>query len=123
MTKRAVLLTSLFFGMWSVALAAAPQPFAREVTIYRDQWGVPHVFGKTDASTMFGFAYAQAEDNFPRLEENFILALGRASEIYGEQLLKEDQFNRTLEVERRAKEDYESASPKVQAICEAFAAG
>ena len=54
---------------------------ARTVTIYRDTYGVPHVFGATDASTVFGFAYAQAEDNFWRVEENFILALGRASEM------------------------------------------
>src|SRR5207253_8013163 len=45
---------------------------ARSATIYRDTYGVPHVFGSTDASTVFGFAYAQAEDNFWRVEENFI---------------------------------------------------
>ncbi len=60
------------------------ETLARTVTIYRDTYGVPHVFGRTDASTVFGFAYAQAEDNFWRVEENFILALGRASELYGE---------------------------------------
>ena len=60
---------------------------ARAVTIYRDSYGVPHVFGHTDESTVFGFAYAQAEDNFWRIEENFILALGRASELYGEETL------------------------------------
>ena len=47
---------------------------ARVVTIYRDTYGVPHVFGRTDASTAFGFAYAQAEDNFWRVEENFIFS-------------------------------------------------
>jgi len=41
-----------------------PNALARTVTIYRDRYGVPHVFGATDASTVFGFAYAQAEDNF-----------------------------------------------------------
>ena len=45
-----------------------PQRYARTVTIYRDTYGVPHVFGRTDASTVFGFAYAQAEDNFWRVE-------------------------------------------------------
>src|SRR6476661_3039364 len=68
----------------SVASAATAQDsLARDVTIYRDTYGVPHVFGRTDASTVFGFAYAQAEDNFWRVEENFINALGRASELYG----------------------------------------
>src|SRR6185503_8989216 len=42
----------------------SPATLARTVTIYRDTYGVPHVFGRTDASTVFGFAYAQAEDNF-----------------------------------------------------------
>ena len=60
-------------------LFSQPQPdpakLARSVTIHRDLYGVPHVFGRTDASTVFGFAYAQAEDNFWRVEENFILSL------------------------------------------------
>src|SRR5512142_2388842 len=107
----------------SLTAWADSKQMASEVTIYRDHYGVPHVFGHTDASTVFGFAYAQAEDNFPRLEENFVLALGRGSELYGETLLKEDQLNRTLEVERRAREDYEQGSPKVRELCRAFADG
>src|SRR5687768_1654194 len=75
---------------------------ARTVTIYRDTYGVPHVFGRTDASTVFGFAYAQAEDNFWRVEENFIHALGRASELYGERALEEDRLNRALEIDRKS---------------------
>jgi len=103
--------------------AGPPPQLAREVTIYRDTYGVPHVFGRTDAATVFGFAYAQAEDNFPRMEENFILALGRGSEIHCEARLSEDRLNRTLEVERRAREDYEQGSPKVRELCRAFADG
>ena len=106
-----------------VAVAASPEGMARQVTIYRDRYGTPHVFGRTDASTVFGFAYAQAEDNFPRMEENFILALGRGSEIYGEALLSEDRLNRTLEVERRAREDFKQGTPKIREICQAFADG
>src|SRR5687768_1781464 len=75
---------------------------ARSVTIYRDTYGVPHVFGRTDESTVFGFAYAQAEDNFWRVEENFIHALGRASELYGERALEEDRLNRALEIDRKS---------------------
>src|SRR5687768_18500850 len=77
---------------------------ARSVTIYRDTYGVPHVFGRTDESTVFGFAYAQAEDNFWRVEENFILALGRASELYGEKTLDEDRLNHALEIPKLARE-------------------
>src|SRR5687768_18480881 len=75
---------------------------ARSVTIYRDTYGVPHVFGRTDESTVFGFAYAQAEDNFWRVEEDFIHALGRASELYGERALEEDRLNRALEIDRKS---------------------
>lgn len=96
---------------------------ARTVTIYRDTYGVPHVFGRTDASTVFGFAYAQAEDNFWRVEENFILALGRASELYGEKTLDEDRLNYALEIPRLAREEYSRLDPKMRSLCDAFAAG
>ncbi|HXQ70693.1 MAG TPA: penicillin acylase family protein [Pyrinomonadaceae bacterium] len=96
---------------------------ARSVTIYRDTYGVPHVFGRTDASTVFGFAYAQAEDNFWRVEENFILALGRASELYGEKSLDEDRLNRALEIPRLAREEYSRLDPKMRSLCDGFAAG
>jgi acyl-homoserine-lactone acylase len=81
------------------ALAAAPQRPARaqaapeqarwmataqRVTIMRDKWGIPHVFGKTDADAVFGLLYAQAEDDFNRVELNYINALGRLAEVEGE---------------------------------------
>src|SRR5215216_4753002 len=100
-----------------------PQVLAREVTIYRDVYGVPHVFGRTDASTVFGFAYAQAEDNFWRVEENFILALGRASELYGEKTLDEDRLNRALGIPRLAREEYSRLDKHMRSLCDAFAAG
>jgi acyl-homoserine-lactone acylase len=107
----------------SVSTAIDPEKLATAVTIYRDRYGVPHVFGATDASTVFGFAYAQAEDNFWRVEENFILALGRASELYGEQTLEEDRRNRALEIPRLAREEYSRLDPKMRSLCDAFAAG
>jgi acyl-homoserine-lactone acylase len=96
---------------------------ARTVTIYRDTYGVPHVFGRTDASTAFGFAYAQAEDNFWRVEENFIFALGRASELYGERTLDEDRLNHALEIPRLAREEYSRLDKHMRSLCDAFAAG
>src|SRR5215213_5090633 len=78
------LILTMLFGLLLCHAQAVANPLARTVTIYRDIYGVPHVFGRTDASTVFGFAYAQAEDNFWRVEENFISALGRSSEVYGE---------------------------------------
>jgi acyl-homoserine-lactone acylase len=96
---------------------------ARTVTIYRDTYAVPHVFGRTDASTVFGFAYAQAEDNFWRVEENFINALGRASELYGEKTLDEDRLNRALEIPRLARDEYARLDRQMRLLCDAFAAG
>ena len=101
----------------------SPAKLARSVTIYRDTYGVPHVFGRTDASTVFGFAYAQAEDNFWRVEENFILALGRASELYGERTLEEDRLNRALEIPRLAREEYGRLDRHMRSLCDAYAAG
>ena len=96
---------------------------AADVTIYRDTYGVPHVFGRTDASTVFGFAYAQAEDNFWRLEENYLAAIGRSAEIYGERRLERDRVNRALEIPRLAREEYGRLDPHTRSICDAFAAG
>ena len=102
---------------------AGANPLARKVTIYRDTYGVPHVFGRTDESTVFGFAYAQAEDNFWRVEENFIFALGRASELYGERTLDEDRLNHALEIPRLAREEYARMDRRMRSLCDAYAAG
>jgi acyl-homoserine-lactone acylase len=57
---------------------------AKRVTIMRDKWGIPHVFGKSDADAVFGLMYAQAEDDFNRVELNYINAMGRLAEVEGE---------------------------------------
>ncbi len=63
---------------------------AQRVTIMRDKWGIPHVFGKTDADAVFGLLYAQAEDDFNRVELNYINALGRLAEVEGEREIWRD---------------------------------
>src|SRR5213075_403579 len=57
---------------------------ARNVSITRDDWGIAHVHGKTDADAVFGLLYAQAEDDFNRVETNYINAMGRLAEAEGE---------------------------------------
>src|SRR5689334_17630583 len=57
---------------------------ARDVTIVRDDWGIAHVSGRTDADAVFGMIYAQAEDDFNRVETNFINSQGRLAEAEGE---------------------------------------
>lgn len=102
----------------------APRPpLADQVTIYRDRYGVPHVVGETDAATVFGFAYAQAEDNFPRVEDDFIRALGRRAEVEGEDALADDRLNRALEIPRLAREEYARLDPDLKALVDAYAAG
>ena len=57
---------------------------AQNITIIRDEWGISHIYGKTDADAVFGMLYAQAEDDFNRIEMNYINAMGRLAEIEGE---------------------------------------
>ncbi len=82
---------ALLLTLLSLPLLAAPaadlarqEKQARAVTIIRDDWGIAHVFGKTDADTVFGAIYAQAEDDFNRVETNYLSSLGRTAEAEGE---------------------------------------
>ena len=63
---------------------------ARNVTIIRDDWGIPHIYGKTDADAVFGLLYAQAEDDFNRIETNYLNAMGRLAEAEGESAIYQD---------------------------------
>ena len=63
---------------------------AQRVTINRDDWGIAHVHGKSDADAVFGMIYAQAEDDFPRIEANYLTALGRTAEAEGEKAIWQD---------------------------------
>ena len=96
---------------------------ARSVTIYRDTYGVPHVYGPTDASCVFGYAYAQAEDNFRQVEDNYIQAIGRAAEVNGEEAVAADVLNRTLEITRLSTTEYKNANSHTRELCDAFVDG
>ncbi len=63
---------------------------AANVTITRDDWGIPHIHGKTDADAVFGMVYAQSEDDFKRVETNYINAMGRLAETEGENAIYRD---------------------------------
>lgn len=96
---------------------------AASVTIYRDEYGVPHIYGPTDASVVFGYLYAQAEDNFWQIEENYINSLGRAAEVHGPEALPGDLLVRALEIPKLAADEFERSSPELQTLCRAAAAG
>jgi penicillin amidase len=105
------------------AADARIERLARSVTIYRDSYGVPHIYGPTDASCVFGYAYAQAEDNFWQVEDNYIQAIGRAAEVNGEEAQAADLLNRTLEITRLSMAEYKNANPRTRELCDAFADG
>lgn len=120
----AVILTAASFAgiLRPVAALDAPEAY-RAATIHRDEWGVPHIDGPTDASVVFALAYAQAEDYFWQIEEVYARALGRYSEMVGERGLSVDVLSRSFQLESRAKEELPRLPEKSRAMCEAFAAG
>ena len=63
---------------------------AKNVTILRDDWGIAHVYGKTDADAVFGMEFAQAEDDFNRIETNYINSMGRMAEAEGQGAINTD---------------------------------
>ncbi len=93
------------------------------VTIIRDQWGIPHVYGRTDAEAVFGLMYAQCEENFERVERSYISRLGRLSEIEGSSYFYEDLQSRLLFDTSEAIKDYKNSEPWMKALLDAFADG
>ena len=96
---------------------------ANSVEIIRDDFGVAHVYGKTDADTVFGLLYAQAEDDFPRIERNYTWALGRLAEVEGESALYSDLRARLYMTEIEARQAYARAPTWLKSLCIAFADG
>jgi len=125
-TSWLVVVLAIPLQLFSVAVFAArskSEKAARSITIFRDQYGVPHIYAPTDGGCVFGSAYAQAEDHFERLEDAYLRAIGRAAEAYGEQALADDLHARQLEVERWSKEEYQRSDLKFRQLCDAFADG
>jgi acyl-homoserine lactone acylase PvdQ len=96
---------------------------AQQVTIIRDNWGIPHIYGKTDAHAVFGLLFAQCEDDFPRVEANYIEKLGRQAEVQGKGALYEDLLHRLVLDSSAAKKDYAAAPVWLKRLCNAYADG
>lgn len=96
---------------------------AKKVTIIRDNWGIPHIYGKTDADAVFGLMYAQCEDDFKRMEMNYIEKLGRMAEIKGESSLYDDLLIRMVIDSADAIKDYNNSPLWLKKLCNAFADG
>ena len=96
---------------------------ASQVTIIRDNYGVPHIYGKTDADAVFGLLYAQCEDDFKRVEMNYIDKLARLSEVNGESDIYNDLLIRLVIDTSDAIKDYKKAPVWLKKILDAYADG
>ena len=96
---------------------------AGRVTILRDTWGIPHVFGQSDADAVFGLVYAQAEDDFNRVEWNYIDALGRRAEVEGEKALWRDFRARLFNDSDALRAQYATSPAWLRQLMDAFAGG
>lgn len=96
---------------------------AEEVTIIRDTYGVPHIYGETDANVVFGMMYTQCEDDFNRVEVNYINAMGRMAEVEGEDLLAKDLRMKLYIDPEEVKKEYEQSPEWLKKLMDAFADG
>jgi acyl-homoserine-lactone acylase len=110
-------------SQFSAADLARWQKTAQHVTIMRDKWGIPHVFGKTDADAVFGMLYAQAEDDFNRVELNYINAMGRLAEVQGEAEIWRDLRMKMYITPADMKAKYAASPEWLKKLMTAFADG
>jgi acyl-homoserine lactone acylase PvdQ len=97
--------------------------YTDNIEIIRDDFGVPHIYGKTDADAVFGLLYAQCEDDFNRVEQNYIWATGRLAEVEGEEALYSDLRAKLFMTEEEAKNNYKNSPDWLKKLCDAFADG
>src|SRR5271155_5743824 len=96
---------------------------AANVTITRDDWGIAHIHGKTDADAVFGMEYAQAEDDFNRVETNYINAMGRLAEAEGESKIYLDLRMKLFIDPVALKREYTESPVWLRALMDSFADG
>lgn len=119
----------LSFALSTFAAASTPaelvrwQSQAANVTITRDHWGIAHVKGKTDADAVFGAIYAQADDDFNRIETNYLNALGRLAEAEGEAAIWSDLRMKLFIDAAELKEQYRTSPQWLQKLMTAWADG
>lgn len=96
---------------------------AKSVTIIRDNYGVPHIYGKTDAGVVFGLMYSQCEDNFKGIERNYLYQFGKQTEVDGESSLATDIQLQLIADSADAIKDYKTSAPAFRKLLDAFADG
>jgi acyl-homoserine-lactone acylase len=99
------------------------QQHAKRVHIIRDNWGIAHVYGKSDADTVFGMIYAQAEDDFNRIERNYLVSLGWLAQAEGESELYSDLRARLFIDVGRLQRQYRAAPAWLKSLMDAWSEG
>jgi acyl-homoserine-lactone acylase len=129
-----IVMRLIFFSALLFSVAVQAQKFtpleiknwqarANDVQIIRDTWGIPHIYGKTDADAVFGLLYAQCEDDFTRVERNYIVATGRLAEVEGEDFVFHDLRARMFMDSVQAIELYKTLPIWLKQVCSGFADG
>jgi acyl-homoserine lactone acylase PvdQ len=117
-------LAAIHFVCGSLILVATDNVNAAEqVTIYRDDFGVPHIFAATEEGAAYGMGYAQAQDRLEELFRQYRRATGTMSEVFGQQFFRDDYRQRLWQHAAIAREKYGELSPKVRATIEAYQQG
>jgi acyl-homoserine-lactone acylase len=99
------------------------QQYAQQVHIIRDNWGIAHVYGKSDADAVFGTIYAQAEDDFNRIERNYLIGLGWLAQAEGESALYGDLRARLFIDSGRLQRQYRATPAWLKSLMDAWADG
>jgi acyl-homoserine-lactone acylase len=127
--KKYLLCLLCLLPLWSLsqkANRADVQRFntqAKAITIVRDNWGVPHIYGKTDADAVFGLMYVQCEENFKGIERNYLYQFGRQAEVDGDKSLYEDVQLQLIADSADAIKDYKASPLWFKKLMNAFADG
>jgi len=112
-----------FAQKFSSAEISRYQTQAKQVTVIRDNWGVPHIYGKTDANVVFGLMYTQCEENFKGIERNYLYQLGKQAEVDGESSLYTDVQLQLIADSTEAIKEYKQSPLWFKKLLDAFADG
>jgi acyl-homoserine-lactone acylase len=120
----------VFAGFAGFITGVDPKPAAgetgqktEEITIYRDDFGIPNIFASTEEGAVYGMGYAQAEDRLEEILKQYRRAEGTMSEVFGPEFVKDDYRQRVWQHRAISEAHYSELSPKVRAIIEAYQAG
>jgi acyl-homoserine-lactone acylase len=132
MLRRAgIAIFTLVFGLLAASCSSKLDPKAlqeqaekHDVRILRDTWGVPHIFGATDADAAFGLGYAHCEDDFVTIQETLLVARGELASVKGSDAAPFDYLMQLFRIRELLDERYEKdLRPETRAVCEGYAEG